>query len=96
MNVTHIYWPWPSVEIFFVNSSLLLLLILLIFLVNLNDVGPTTTLNTFLREIAHLKGTKKMCEEGGCGACTVAVEKTVDGQKQVFSVNSVCKKLISY
>lgn len=42
------------------------------------------SLNTFIREVAKLKGTKVMCHEGGCGACIVAAEK----QGHVMSVNS--------
>lgn len=57
---------------------------------NANDIGPTVTLNTYLRDFLHLKGTKQMCNEGGCGACVVAIEKMVHGNKQVLAINSVC------
>lgn len=56
-------------------------------LVNDDSVTPETSLNTYLREISHLTGTKRMCLEGGCGSCIVAVEDSVT--KQIFAVNSV-------
>lgn len=57
--------------------------------VNAKDIPPSTTLNSYLRENLHLTGTKFMCLEGGCGSCIVAVEETVNGNKNVFAVNSV-------
>jgi len=38
------------------------------------NVAPWTTLLDALREYLHLTGTKKGCDHGQCGACTVLVE----------------------
>ncbi|XP_016926117.4 uncharacterized protein AOX4 [Drosophila suzukii] len=58
--------------------------------VNLSDLPPDITLNTFIREHAQLTATKFMCLEGGCGACCCAVS---DG-KSTWTVNS-CLKLLN-
>jgi carbon-monoxide dehydrogenase small subunit len=43
-------------------------------------VEPGDTLNFVIREILGLTGTKKGCDSGGCGACTVLMD-----QKPIYS-----------
>ncbi|XP_050507821.1 xanthine dehydrogenase isoform X1 [Diabrotica virgifera virgifera] len=62
---------------------------------NTSDVKAGDSLNSYLRDVLHLTGTKRMCFEGGCGTCTVAVEETVDGIPNIYSVMSCLMPLLS-
>jgi xanthine dehydrogenase iron-sulfur cluster and FAD-binding subunit A len=41
----------------------------------IRDASPFLSLNDWLRSQPGLAGTKRMCEEGGCGCCVVAVSR---------------------
>lgn len=67
--------------------------ILFPFVVKTADVKPNMSLNTYLREVMHLKGTKYMCKEGGCGSCVVGVTlpHPVTKKDVTLAINSVSK-----
>ncbi|XP_022211878.2 indole-3-acetaldehyde oxidase [Drosophila obscura] len=58
--------------------------------VNLTNLPPDITLNTFIREHAQLTATKFMCQEGGCGACVCVVRNAT----RSWAVNS-CLTLLN-
>ncbi|XP_037293401.1 xanthine dehydrogenase isoform X2 [Manduca sexta] len=59
--------------------------------------GPDVSLNEFIRNVADLRGTKAMCQEGGCGVCVVAVRAAhpPDNEMRLFSVNSCLVSVLS-
>ncbi|CAB3227797.1 unnamed protein product [Arctia plantaginis] len=59
--------------------------------------GPDVSLNEYIRDVAHLRGTKAMCHEGGCGICIVAVRAALPPTNEVklFSVNSCLVSVLS-
>lgn len=48
------------------------------------------TLNSYIRTVANLTGTKSMCNEGGCGACIVSIQglDPVTKQEKIWAANS--------
>jgi xanthine dehydrogenase small subunit len=58
------------------------------------DVDPHTSVLAYLREHLHLTGTKEGCNEGDCGACTVAIADIADGDRLRVSPINACIRLL--
>lgn len=56
--------------------------------VEIGDFDPATTLLDYLRLTERKTGTKEGCNEGDCGACTVALGKLRDGDLKYEPVNA--------
>jgi xanthine dehydrogenase small subunit len=52
------------------------------------EVTPSTTLLEVIRDEYKLNGTKSVCNEGDCGACTVTISEYVNGKISYRAVNS--------
>ncbi|CAH0592539.1 unnamed protein product [Chrysodeixis includens] len=62
-----------------------------------SEFSVDLTLSEYIRRYAELRGTKYMCQEGGCGACVVNVRARQPGSQEMcsFSVNSCLVALMS-
>ncbi|XP_065067041.1 uncharacterized protein LOC135692714 isoform X3 [Rhopilema esculentum] len=58
---------------------------------------PDLYLTDWLRDKAFLKGVKKLCDEGGCGSCIVAISKDdpIAHPQSIVAVNSCLQPVIS-
>ena len=56
-------------------------------------VKPTWTLLRVLREELHLTGTKKGCEQGDCGACTVILDGKAMNACLVLALQAESKEI---
>jgi xanthine dehydrogenase small subunit len=59
-----------------------------------NTISPTMTLLDYLRQNAHLTGTKEGCAEGDCGACTVVVGLPQEDGRIVYRAVNSCLVLV--
>ncbi|MCE3249825.1 MAG: FAD-binding molybdopterin dehydrogenase, partial [Geminicoccaceae bacterium] len=54
----------------------------------LDEVDPTMTVLDYLRLVERRTGTKEGCNEGDCGACTVAIGRLCDDRVRYQAVNA--------
>ena len=59
------------------------------------DVQPHESLNHLLRENLGLTGTKRGCESGGCGSCTVMVEGKAVYSCMTYAVQVAGKEIVT-
>ena len=54
------------------------------------NVYAKQNLSEYLRDTKGMKGTKIVCSEGDCGACTVLAHRFIDKDKKTFSSINSC------
>jgi aerobic carbon-monoxide dehydrogenase small subunit len=59
------------------------------------DIAPHESLNHVLREKLGLTGTKRGCDTGGCGSCTVAVDGRAVYSCMMFAYQAVGKSVVT-
>ena len=59
------------------------------------DVKPQRTLVEVLRETLGLTGTKKSCNEGECGACTVLMDGKPAASCLVLAIDAQGKEILT-
>jgi carbon-monoxide dehydrogenase small subunit len=59
------------------------------------QIEPYESLNHVLRERLDLTGTKKGCETGGCGSCTVVVSGKAVYSCMMYALQAVGKKVLT-
>ena len=59
------------------------------------NASPLLSLNEWLHSQPGLRGTKRMCAEGGCGCCVVTAVRTdpLSGKEGPIAINSVRHEL---
>ena len=60
----------------------------------IDGVSPTMSLLHYLRDVAHLTGTKEGCNEGDCGACTVVFRDAAAKPEPRFRAINSCLVLL--
>nr|XP_022914971.1 xanthine dehydrogenase/oxidase-like [Onthophagus taurus] len=87
-------WNKTSIEIknevkFYIHDDL--------HIVKSSDYAPHTSLNSYLRNVSNLTGTKVMCKEGGCGCCVVTaiIKHPVTGKNETLAINSCLVSIFS-
>jgi aerobic carbon-monoxide dehydrogenase small subunit len=58
-------------------------------------VEPSESLNFVIRERLELRGTKRGCETGGCGSCTVMVDGKAIYSCMMYAMQAIGKKIIT-
>jgi aerobic-type carbon monoxide dehydrogenase small subunit (CoxS/CutS family) len=59
------------------------------------EIDPWDSLNFIIRERLGLIGTKRGCETGGCGSCTVTVDGKAIYSCMMYALQAVGRKIVT-